>query len=143
MNWGYKLLFAYLTFVVGIAVMIFKSSQEKIDLVAGDYYAKELKYQDRIDDLDRTDKLQGKLSCKAENNTVTIDFPGDFNGKTIEGDAVLYFAADETKDFKSAFKTSTNSFTLKPNKQLKGMYALQITWMVEGKKYYHEEKIFL
>ena len=123
--------------------MIFKSSQEKIDLVSGDYYAKELKYQDRIDDLDRTGQLQGKLSCKVDKSAIIINFPSDFNNKNIEGDAVLYYAADETKDFKTTFKTNNNSFVLTPAVQAKGAYTLQVTWKVEGKKYYHEEKIFL
>ena len=49
MNWGYKILFVYIAFIAGILLMVFKSSTQKRDLVTADYYAKELKYQERID----------------------------------------------------------------------------------------------
>jgi hypothetical protein len=57
MNWGYKILFVYLAFVAGILLMVFKSSIQKRDLVTPDYYAKELKYQQRIDAVKKTQAL--------------------------------------------------------------------------------------
>ena len=56
MNWGYKIMIVYLVFVAGIAVMVYNSAMQNIDLVTPDYYAKELKYQEKIDETNVTKK---------------------------------------------------------------------------------------
>ena len=72
MNWGYKILAVYLVFVAGIVVMVYKSSTQKIDLVTTDYYAKELKYQERIDAVKRTTALSGKVRYEVKENTILL-----------------------------------------------------------------------
>ena len=62
MNWGYKILFVYIAFVAGILAMVFGSSSQKVDLVTPDYYAKELKYQDKIDELGRVAALSAPVT---------------------------------------------------------------------------------
>ena len=57
MNWGYKILLVYVVFVAGIMFLVFKSSSQKMDLVTTDYYAKELKYQQKIDAMNKVQKL--------------------------------------------------------------------------------------
>ena len=73
MNWGYKILLVYLIFILGILFMVFKSSTQKTDLVTTDYYAKELKYQEKIDEmkqvvaqlLDEEDSVKIYYLCEA------------------------------------------------------------------------------
>jgi hypothetical protein len=61
MNWGYKILFVYAIFITGILFMVFKSATQKMDLVTPDYYAKELKYQEKIDESNRVNALSEEL----------------------------------------------------------------------------------
>ena len=49
MNWGHKILFLYLGFVILVMVMVFMAYRQDVPLVSDDYYEKELKYQDDID----------------------------------------------------------------------------------------------
>src|SRR5574343_962446 len=102
MNWGYKILAVYLSFVAVIVFMVFRSSNEKFDLVTKDYYAKELKYQDQIERVKRTGQLTEKVVVTNENNELKITLPGDFAGKTLKGELLLYCPADESKDVKKA-----------------------------------------
>ena len=53
MNWGYKILLVFAVFVAGILFLVYKSSNQKMDLVTTDYYEKELKYQQKIDAMDK------------------------------------------------------------------------------------------
>ena len=80
----------YAAFVAGIVFMVFKSSTQNTDLVTTDYYEKELKYQDKIDEIARTAALKAPVEYRLENNTLTIIFPKDFTGKKLVGEAVLY-----------------------------------------------------
>ena len=60
-NWGYKILLVYGLFVIGIMFLVFKSTQQKYDLVQKDYYADELKYQNVIDASQKAKDLGGEL----------------------------------------------------------------------------------
>ena len=47
LNWGYKIAIFYILFVVGIVFLVFKASNQKVDLVTADYYGEEVRYQGR------------------------------------------------------------------------------------------------
>ena len=79
MNWGYKILVVYIVFVLAILFMVFKSSMQKTDLVTTDYYAKELKYQQKIDEIKRADALSAPVKYEIKDNELIIVFPKDFN----------------------------------------------------------------
>ncbi|MFZ8343681.1 FixH family protein, partial [Staphylococcus aureus] len=49
MNWGYKLLLAFISFALIIGILVYKSINTKYDLVSTEYYKDELRYQDKID----------------------------------------------------------------------------------------------
>ena len=143
MNWGYKILFVYLAFVAGILFLVFKANNEHFDLVEKDYYEAELKYQERIDANMRTGALSEPLSVAVENNQLKIVFPKDFAGQTIQGEALLYYPADATKDIKQPFSADGGNYTMNLPANNKGLHTLKLSWTVNKKTYYHEEKLFL
>ena len=103
MNWGYKILFVYLAFVVGIMYMVFRSSTQKSDLVTKDYYAQELKYQQKIDEAKRASDLPEKISYELQADKIIVRFPKFFNGTKLNGTILLYCPADKTRDIKQSF----------------------------------------
>jgi hypothetical protein len=143
MNWGYKIMTVYIVFVAGIAVMVYKSSSQKIDLVTTDYYAKELKYQDRINAIKRTETLSAKVAYEVKDNTVIITLPSEFGMKEVNGNALLYYPADNGKDIKKDFTTNNRIVIIPIPANAKGSYQLQLNWIAEESDYYFEENIFL
>ncbi len=143
MNWGYKILIVYLVFVAGIAVMVYKSTTQKIDLVTTDYYAKELKYQDRIDAIKRTGELSSKVTFEVKDNQVIIILPSEFEGKEATGNAMLYYPADNSKDVKVDFKSGNRTVTIAIPATASGSYQLQLNWVADGHAYYFEDNLFL
>lgn len=143
MNWGYKIMIVYLVFVAGIVLLVVKSSNQKIDLVTPDYYAKELKHQDRIDAISRTKALSSKVKYEVVNNTLIVTLPAEFTGKESSGEVLLYCPSDNNKDVKKNFSTGdgTTSIALPPG--IKGFYDLQLNWNAENREYYFEEKLVL
>ncbi|MGG9972575.1 FixH family protein [Ferruginibacter sp. SUN002] len=143
MNWGYKILFVYLAFVGGMVWMVIKSSSQKMDLVTTDYYAKELKYQDKIDEAKRTSALSKAVECTVVNSQLSIKFPEDFSGKEIKGDVHLYCPSDEDKDLVQPFTTKDNLLTISLPERSKGSNEVHISWTVDNETYYFEKKIFI
>ncbi|MBK8521213.1 MAG: FixH family protein [Ferruginibacter sp.] len=143
MNWGTKILIVYVAFVAGIVFMVFKSSTQNTDLVTSDYYAKELKYQDKIDEIARTAALTAPVEYRLENNTLAIIFPKDFAGKKLVGEAVLYCPSDEKKDIKQPFTILDETLLLEVPAGSKGLFELHLSWQDGGVTYYFEKKIFI
>jgi hypothetical protein len=143
MNWGYKILAVYGLFVAGIMFMVFKSSSQKMDLVTTDYYGKELKYQQVIDQSQRTSELSEALKYQVKNGELEVIFPKDFAGKKITGNVELYYPADESRDLKKDFSLQDTRFTMPVGSSSTGQYELHISWQADGKTYYFEKKIFI
>lgn len=141
MNWGTKILIVYIVFVMGIVFMVFKSSTQNTDLVTTDYYAKELKYQEKIDEVKRTNALSAPLEYSVKDNAITILFPKDFAGKQLEGEAVLYCPSDEKKDLKKIFSLKDESLQMQIPAGSVGLYELHVSWQDGGVSYYFEKKI--
>lgn len=143
MSWGYKILIAYLAFVAGIVYLVFRSSNEKIDLVTKDYYAEEIQYQKKIDATKRTSALLSPIRYEVEDNQLMIKFPSDFKDKRIQGKMVLYCPSDVNKDLKTDFNITDSVFYYKIPANNSGLHQLQLQWTVDTLNYYFEEKLFL
>ncbi len=143
MNWGYKILAVYGLFVAGIMFMVFKSSNQKFDLVTEDYYAKELKFQQQIDATARTSALSEPVKTTVKDNQLLVQFPKDLAGKQIKGQIQLYYAADKSKDVVNDFTAESNTAVMKIPVANKGQHELHLQWTADGVSYYYEEKIFL
>jgi hypothetical protein len=141
MNWGYKIFVVYAIFIAGILFMVFKSATQKIDLVTTDYYAKELKYQEKIDESNRVKALSEALQYQLKDNTITINFPKDFAAKKITGTVNLYCPSNEAKDITQNFSLQDAALIIKTAN--KGQHELHISWQAAGVTYYFEKKIFI
>ena len=140
MNWGYKILFVYIAFVAATLFLVFRASFQKDDLVTEDYYAQELKYQQRIDQTERTNALSAELHYAYSNGNLVINFPKDFNGKVLTGNIVLYCPSDENKDIKQSFTIADNALLVVVPRNYKGTFELHINWQAGGQQYYYEKK---
>lgn len=143
MNWGYKILVVYLVFVSGIMLLVFKSSSQKVDLVTTDYYAKELKYQEKIDAMNCVHQLSDTVRYGMNDGKLAIVFPKDFSGKKIDGKVLLYCPSDEDKDITHNFSVIDLPVMVTVVNSRKLEYQLQLSWQSEGKSYYFEKKLII
>jgi hypothetical protein len=142
-NWGYKITIFYLVFIAGIMYLVIQSSRQQMDLVTPDYYAQELKYQDKIDQSKRASGLSEPIRYQVSEAGILINFPKEFLGKSITGNVQLYYPADEKKDINAKIETSQNQFQLVIPDKRSGMHILIINWEASGVSYYFEETVYL
>ena len=143
MNWGRKILIVYIVFVLGIGFMVYKASTQNTDLVTTDYYAKELKYQEKIDEVKRVSALSAPVEYTIKDNVLTIQFPKEFAGKQLAGEAVLYCPSDEKKDVKKNFTLEDEPLKIEIPAGSKGLYELHLSWKDGATTYYFEKKIVI
>ncbi len=142
-NWGYKIAAFYIVFVAGIMYMVVRASQQNIDLVTPDYYAQELKYQDRIDESNRAAALSEQVQFSVEHHVLTIRFPSQFDGKTITGNVLLYCPANKDNDINRTISISNNTMNMTIPEKNTGMHELQVSWEVDGVKYYFSKSLLI
>ncbi len=143
MNWGYKIMLVYLVFISGMLFMAFKSSEQDIELVTEDYYAKELVYQQKIDEIKRTASLSKPVEVNLNQQVLTITFPDEFASKKIEGSVTLYCPANKKMDIQRSFDSNEKKVVVMIPVTKQGLHYVKLSWSSEGISYYFEKKIII
>jgi hypothetical protein len=141
-NWGVRIALIYSTFVIGILCMVFLAINQKIDLVSPDYYAKELKFQDQIDQTKNARNVEIKTIVSRQ--TITLHLPFEFKNLLISGTILFFKPSDSKKDRQFPLKCDASCTQTIPTRTLaNGMYKLKINWEVNHQKYYQEKEIVI
>ena len=140
-NWGTGIAIFYTIFVLFTGFMVYKAFGEDFDLVTEDYYAQEIKFQDKIDSRSRAEALDASLQNIVEGENLKIIFPQQ--AEALTGSINCFRPSDETKDFIESFKTETGSHTIPLSKFIKGKYLIKVDWSANGVDYYQEQTIVI
>lgn len=141
-NWGYKIAFVYIGFVLFMLALVWRTMQEKVELVTKDYYAQELTYQDKIDRIQNAKSLKEQITWELGSQSVKIVFPSEFAGKEISGSVLFFRPSDSAKDISIKLRPDANGImNIKNSNFIPGVYRMQIEWTVEGKNYFSEAVI--
>lgn len=142
LNWGGKIALLYGGFVIAILCMVFYTMSQQVDLVSPDYYAKELDYQNHIDEMNNTVDLKEQPQITAEGEKVKIVFPQQFEKEKITGTLLLFCPSDATKDSKTDFSLDQNrTYEMPVPAGTKGYYKIQLSWVVNDHKYFNEQLV--
>ncbi len=143
-SWGTKIMILFISFVILIGSMVFMSMQQNTDLVNEDYYENELKYQDRINEMNNANALSESVTHTILLNNVQIQFPSVFKGKNVTGEILFFRPSDKSKDYKTAIQLNQEAQQLIDTEHLhKGMYRMGIRWRADSKAYFMEEVIVI
>jgi hypothetical protein len=143
MNWGNKIILVFAVFVSGILYMVFKAGTYNTDLVTNDYYEQELKYQQTIDAVERTNALTAPVTCTVSAEQIAIQFPAEMKNDDLEADVWLYCIADKQKDIKRKFTTKEGKIIMPVLPANKGLHEIKMSWVSKGQTYYYKQKIVL
>jgi hypothetical protein len=143
-NWGTGILIVIVIFLVAvIAFFIFINSLD-INLVEDNYYEKELVYQERIDKINNTSALAGKIKITQEPGFIIIQFPDIDSTFIPEGSLLFYRPSDPGKDFTVPLQLSDSlrqAFVVSGLD--KGRWMLKLDWKMGGNEYYFEEGVII
>jgi hypothetical protein len=143
MNWGYKIVFAYVGFVLIIVAMVFVSMRQEVDLVSKDYYAKELKYQQDIDQIQNAANLRSELDAKIVADSLIVQFPVEHQKTLLHGTMEMYMPSDASADFVKEFSTANGEFKFPISNFKKGMFKLKVVWNVGTASFQAQEVLVI
>ena len=144
MNWGYKLMTAFLVFIGGMGYLVYRSMHTNYDLVEKEYYKSELKYQSRIDATQKAGALLTPVQLQQEGASVFLQMPPEMQSDSIEGTIWFYCAYDASKDRQFHLKTDLTGRQAFADSLLQsGRYLVKLEWKHRGVDYYVEKNMEL
>ena len=144
LNWGHGIFIAIAIMILALMTLVFKTVNQKIELVNEDYYPKGLVYEEEIQKQKKTSQLSGKIEVIIS-DSVSIRFPTDFEEPNLIKGVVWFYRASEMKnDVKDSLFISESLLISYPIQQFKqGKYDVILDWKYKGESYYHKETIFI
>ena len=142
MSWGIRIAIVYIGFVILISTLVLISSNNKSELVTKDYYAQELKYQDRINALNNEKDLKVSIQYKITPNEIVLSFPKSEINNSFSGEVLFFRPSDASKDLKLNLRfNSEGKQIIQKLKFTKGIYKMCITWKNDNRTFYKEQII--
>lgn len=135
--WGYGIAAVYTTFALATLGIVAFTMTQKVELVAQDYYAKEVKYEQQINRQRQTNGLEQQLTCalSADGQFVKLQFPA----QAAHGTILFYRPSESALDQEFVIAPEANDAQLLPTAKLaKGVWRVKVTWSSEGHEFYNE-----
>jgi hypothetical protein len=141
MNWGYRIVLAFVFFIALMVTLVTISMRQNIDLVAEDYYREEIEYQNQIDRMNRTNSLELEPSVIIDriNKKILLNLKQkEFNSAR----AVFFRPSDATQDkVIDLFEDGATSVSYSGWES--GLWKVKLHWKQAGEEFYIEKKITL
>ncbi len=132
---------SFVLFAAFILFMVVRAFQEDFDLVAEDYYAQEINYQNKLRQKANLYKLNDKVSIFRENGHLILSFP---KNTTCSGEIHFYHISRKIFDKKFTIDLDVgNRQIIKLSELAAGQYSANITWGDGNKEYFQQERIFI
>jgi len=143
-NWGYKILILYAGFVAGMLFLVYKCTQQNIDLVAENYYEKEIKFQDQINRSQNATTAGLYLKANVnESGQLVIAYPTAVAGENVSGEIHLFRPDNAKLDVKIPVEITEGLQYIDVSKLAKGYWRVQVSWQLGNTPLYQEEKIYI
>ena len=137
--WGYGIAAVYSVFAVVMIGFVAFTMTQKVELVAPDYYTKEIGYEQQINRERQTNKLTQAMSCQLiqDGKFIKIQFPN--KNAAVEGTIKLYRPSDSLMDFSVPVEPDEEGLQLfSTAKMAHGAWRVKISWASEGHEFYNE-----
>ena len=139
-NWGLLVPAFYIAFVAVLVSFVIWTSTQTVELVDEKYYEMEPQYMERLDKIERVNRLDEKLELVYNNDAILLQFPKVNNHHSISGEVFFFRPSEKKLDFKAKINLDSNFQVIFPAKDMKkGLWKLKIDWASGDSTYYNEE----
>jgi hypothetical protein len=144
MNWGYKIMFVIITFIIIMSGMIVLAYQQQNEMVDTNYYESEVNYQYIINASLRLNELTMDSLIVNNGTTLALTIPTKLIAGFQEGEIEFLKINDQNKDKKIKFKPDTTGLFIIDKATLsEGSYKSRIKWTSKSQTYYREQNIIV
>ena len=139
-HWGHGIAVFFSVFVIFMLTLLYLSRQERIDLVTDEYYAEEIKYEDRLNQIRNANEAGLELFTTKNTEFLELELRG--LGAEVKGTVFFYRPSDASLDLSIDLELDSNSMMKVPLQRFaKGMYSLQVEIEANGKSYFLQKNL--
>lgn len=143
-NWGTGIFIFIALFLLACGFVIFKSFQQKNDLVSEEYYPQGLEYQKQIDRFAKANALSNPIIISEDKQDLLITYPVDLKGKDVRGEVIFFRPSDKNADLQDSIRFDTSMIQRIPLQRfIKGKYVAKFFWKMDGKEFAQENTVRL
>jgi hypothetical protein len=137
MNWGKGIVIGMATFMTFIIVLVVGLMMNRVDLESEDYYKREINYQEEITAQENANKLESKIELISNAEFLVVKVPeGEFT--KIE----MHLSRPNDQKMDKLFKIEgTKSFLINKKDLEKGLYTVELSYMVDNKPCLQKESV--
>jgi hypothetical protein len=143
-SWGIGITITIIVFMLISFWLIYFSFSQEVNLVRDDYYQAEVQFDNKLESINRTEKLDEKLLISLEGKNIKLLFPSNFSNNDINGSVFLYRPSNRESDIQLPINLdSTNIQIIGTTGMLNGMWKIQVSWRVDSLEYFSEKNIMV
>ena len=146
-NWGTGIVIAFTLFMSFILFFIIKvqtNSKYDNEFVVNEYYKKELLAQQDLDkEQNAYDLKKDQVLINVVPEGIAIEFPKDFDYKTIQGKVSLYRPSNQKLDFEVSISLSSAHLLIPKSNLVGGRWDISIDWNYQGKNYLNKQEVYI
>lgn len=137
-NWGIAIVLVFvgfITFIMYFVVQMNTNKKYEHDLVAEEYYKRELAFQEEIDAEKNAKALLHDVSIKKTSQGLSITFPEEKEFRKINGVISLYRPSNKQLDFTIPISLQQSNIIIPDENMIEGKWKITIDWECENIHY--------
>jgi hypothetical protein len=142
--WPLGIIVTFVLFFAGTVGLIVMAFSQKVDLVSADYYEQELKFQGRIDRVERTRSAatQASVAYDAARQCITVSLPVEQARHEVSGRIELYRPSAAGLDRSVKLEPDANGVQrLDAAGMAPDLWKVRVSWTVEHQDYFLDQKV--
>ena len=137
--WGYGIAAVYTVFALATLSFVAFTMTQKVELVAKDYYAQEVDYEQQINRVRQTKDLENQVTCNlsADGKFIQLQLPPKTGA--VQGTILLYRPSESALDIELKLAPDDDGIQyILTEKLVRGVWRVKVTWSLAGREYYNE-----
>ncbi len=143
MSWGKKITILYLSFVALIVTLVVLCFGQKVELESKDYYAQELKFQDKIDAINNEKNSLATITHVLNDSHLVLSADSSLIAEGLEGTINFFRPSDSSKDLNLKMNFVDGKQIINTSTLTHGVYKLQLSWIANKRHYFKEDVLFI
>jgi hypothetical protein len=142
--WPTAIIGVFIVFLAGCITFVVYATRHQVDLVSSDYYAQELKHQEQMDRVARTQGIQSqvRIAYDAALQAVTLALPIEHARQKPAGEIHFYRPSASGLDRRERLAVDAQGIQKLDARALApGLWRVRVTWSVSDQQYFWDEKV--
>ena len=143
--WPYGIITAFVIFISGTIGLILLACSHKMDLVNANYYEQEIRFQNHIDTVRRTQALgtAAVIAFDPATQKIAISIPHSTADSGIVGSVHLYRPSAASLDRELSLATSPDTQFIDTSALKPGLWSVRVSWRANDRDFFIERKIIV